>query len=157
MLRRVKSIRRNVDINELSLAMEKAKDYLKSNDIDTETVTPEDMIAFFNGEAPSGDTTTLRDLVRQRWLMIHEIIEVSELKRRQLSVSVMTLRDCSREAHECHLIATRTEFRLARQENDSEWLRMRVALIRSWQDDDGMTDEMWVMYLDLEREFKEYL
>jgi len=157
MPRREKPIRREANIDELSRAVEKARDYLTRKGIDIETVTPQDMIAYFDGEAPSGDTTTLKDIVHQRWLMIHEVIEVSEMKRRHLRISVLTLHDHPCEAHECHLAATRTEFRLAQQENDSEWLRMRVPLIRSWQNDEGMTDEIWAMYLELEREFKEYL
>jgi hypothetical protein len=154
---RVKSVRKRVNAIELSRAIERTREYLAGNDVYTETVTPNDIIAYFDGEAPSGDTTALEDVVRQRWLMIHETVEVSELKRRQLQVSASTLRDHPYEVHQCHLIATRTEFRLARQENDSKWLRMRVPLIRTWLNDEGLTDEMRAIYLGLEREFEEYL
>jgi hypothetical protein len=154
---RVKPNRRKVNIDKLSRAIEMARRYLKCRGIDIEAVTSREMITYFDGEAPSGDTTTLRDAVNQRWLMIHEIIEVSELRRRHLNISASILRNHAREVHECHLVASRIEFGLARQENDSEWLRTRVPLIRSWRNDDGMTDEIWTKYLELEREFREYL
>jgi hypothetical protein len=150
-------MRSNVGIEEISKALEKAKCCLEDNGIETETVGPQDLIAFFDGEAPSGDTATLRDITEQRWLMIHEIVEISELRRRKLDISVLTLRSHPHDVSECHLIATKTEFTLARQDGDHEWLRQRVPLIRSWRNDDGMTNRMWTEYLALENEFKEYL
>ncbi len=46
-----------------------------------EEIYTQELIDYFEGEAPSGDTITLDNVLQSKWLLIHEIIELNELKK----------------------------------------------------------------------------
>ena len=68
-------------------------------------ITAEELIAYFDGPAPSGDTTTLNDILNNRWLLTHEIIELSELKNMGFNISIKFLHSQTLEVDLAHIIA----------------------------------------------------
>lgn len=95
-----------------------------------------DLQRYFDGEAPSGDVTTLADVVRSYWLLVHEVVECSELKRRGYEPSVTLLHDEPSLVEEVHLVAFEWELWLAMEQGDLGWVEKRLPLVNVWLDCD---------------------
>ena len=99
------------------------------------TVEPVDLIRYFDGEAPSGDITTLDDVLESDWLLIHELVELSELKKAGLEISIDLLTSNVTEVEHAHMLATEIELEAAAQANDKEYIRKRLESVRYWLED----------------------
>jgi len=54
---------------------------LRSINYEAEKVSPQEFYDYMTGEIFSEDTTTLDDVLGNEYLMVHELVEISELKR----------------------------------------------------------------------------
>ena len=75
----------NIDINKIQLLIDKIELQLKQFRIPHVKVSVEDLLEYFSYDAPTGDTTTLKDVLENKWLLLHELIEISELKKKNLN------------------------------------------------------------------------
>ncbi|MDH5402024.1 MAG: hypothetical protein OEZ01_12695 [Candidatus Heimdallarchaeota archaeon] len=98
--------------------------------------------AYFDEEAPSGDTTTLSDILENKWLLIHELIELSELKNSGFTITASLLRTHSLEVEYAHITATEYELKFAFEGNDIEWINSRLENVKYWSNDDLLPHEL---------------
>ncbi len=110
-------------------------EYLKKHKYPIVKIKAEELIAYFEGDAPSGDTTTLEQVLQSKWLLIHEVIEICELKKLGHTITFDLLVSESDIVFQTHLIATDWEFRLARKEGAEDWIKKRIEDVRSWLED----------------------
>ena len=125
-------------IEEIQGLINKTEDFLINSELDYQNVAVEELVEYFNGPAPSGDLTTLSDVIRNRWLLIHELVEISELKRMNLSVSAKLLITHPTEVDYAHITALEYELKYAKLGGDHDWITKRISGINSWLDDDKM-------------------
>jgi len=79
---------------------------------------PREFFNYMTGENPSGDTIILRDVLDNRYLLVHELVEMSELKKRGIPVGKETVMSFHPEVYEMHMEAFEFELDLAVEEVD---------------------------------------
>ncbi len=107
-----------------------------------QNISSEELISYFDEPAPSGDLTTLSDILDKKWLLIHELVELSELKLMNLQISSHLLRTHPMEVEYAHITATEYEFKFAREGNDNGWIESRLKDVRTWLEDDDMPEDL---------------
>jgi len=127
--------------------------YLNENKYPIIKVKAEELISYFEGDAPSGDTTTLQQVLKTKWLLIHEIVEISELKKMDFRISFDLLISNPTEVFQAHLVATEWEFHLAKKEGANIWIRKRLKNVKSWLNDPEMTSSHISKCYDLIQKF----
>lgn len=103
-------------------------------------VTATELLAYFDGPAPSGDETTLEDVLNNRWLLVHELVEISELKKMGLRISAQLLWDHEEEVDLAHMTATEYELQLAHQAGDNNWVSRRLQGVYGWMQDESTVE-----------------
>lgn len=117
-------------------------EYLKEHKYPIVKIKAEELITYFEGDAPSGDTTTLEQVLQSKWLLVHELVEISELKKQGYTIAFDLLVSKPTVVFQAHLIATDWEFQLARKEADNEWIRKRLNDVKNWLDDPNLQSSL---------------
>jgi hypothetical protein len=143
----------NTSIAEIQLLIDKIELQLKQFQVPHVKVSVEDLLEYFSYDAPTGDTTTISDVLENKWFLLHEFIEISELKKKGLPLSIELFYDHFDELLDAHMTATEYEFYLAKQLNDMDWLRKRLPLLTSWLDDTELPSRIHKRCLDLRKKY----
>jgi hypothetical protein len=112
--------------------------YLKEHKYPIIEIHVEELIDYFEGDAPSGDTITLEQVLQSKWLLVHEVVEISELKKLGYSIAFDLLISKPIEVFKAHLTATEWEFQLARKEDARDWIKKRLNDVRNWLEDPNL-------------------
>jgi hypothetical protein len=124
-----------------------AIDYLKQDDnIPWKKITAEELMEYFSGPTPYGDTTTLASVIENPWLMLHELAELSVLKSMGHVISRHLVWQNTHDVLKAHASATELEITLAIEHRDIDWINQRVKTIRSWLDDPGLASDLKSRY-----------
>jgi hypothetical protein len=92
---------------------------LKGLDYDAEEVSAREFYDFMTGEIFSEDKTTLRDVLDSDYLMIHELVEISELKKMGRRIDRRVVVNSPRTViYEAHLFAMEFEMDYALKRGD---------------------------------------
>ncbi|MCW4050297.1 MAG: hypothetical protein NWE89_11250 [Candidatus Bathyarchaeota archaeon] len=101
------------------------------------TCTAREFYDYLTGETFSGDKITLRDILGNEYLILHEVVEVSELKRLGVELNTSTLMEAPKEKiYEAHLNAMRFELEYALLLEDYYWLKHRLGHHKDIVEDD---------------------
>ncbi len=103
-------------------------------------ITAGDLITYFSAESPYGDITTIDDVLQSRWLLIHEMVELSELKRMGLEINDQILLEHMEEVNRAHITAAEIEFKAA--EDDRDYIERRIKDVDNWIGDDELSDDL---------------
>lgn len=77
------------------------------------------------GEIFSDDPTTLRDVLGNEYIMIHEMVEISELKKMGRTIDKRVIVDSPKRAvYDAHLTAMETELKYALFKHDTFWAKV---------------------------------
>jgi hypothetical protein len=144
--------------NEIEKKVEDTTALLGELGYDAEEVTTTEIHDYMTGETFSGDKTTIGDILDSEYLMVHEIVEISELKKRGILINKRTLMDSPKTViYDAHFSAMEFEMGYASRKGDLEWLRIRLGHHREVLDDDPFLPEsMKPRALALYDRFKEY-
>jgi hypothetical protein len=107
-----------------------------------ERVEPREFFDYMTGETPTGDTVTLRDVLDNRYLLVHELVEMSELKKRGIPLGKETVTTFHPEVYEAHMNAFEFELDMAVDEGDQAWVEQRLKLVDSWLEDESMPSHL---------------
>jgi len=104
---------------ELREKIKRAMKALKGLDYDAEEVSAREFYDFMTGEIFSEDKTTLRDVLDSDYLMIHELVEISELKKMGRRIDRRVVVNSPRTViYEAHLFAMEFEMDYALKRGD---------------------------------------
>jgi hypothetical protein len=82
---------------------------------------------YMSGETFSGDTITLEDVLRNEYLLIHEVVEVNELKRMGRTIDVRVILDSPKPIiYAAHFRALERELEYALRRKDYAWVESRI-------------------------------
>jgi hypothetical protein len=82
---------------------------------------------YLTGETFSGDKTTLTDILDSPYLMVHEVVEIRELKKLGVSIDVETVMTASKEnVYGSHFKAMVKEIEFALSRGDVQWVQTRI-------------------------------
>ncbi len=125
-------------LKEIADRIREAERILSERGYDYERVEPREFFDYLTGPTATGDKTTLREVLDSRYLMVHELVEMSELKKRGIPLRKDTVTTFHPAVYEVHMTAFDFELSLARDEGDRGWVEQRVRLVDSWLEDELM-------------------
>jgi hypothetical protein len=89
--------------------------------------TAEEFYNFLMGDIFTPDKITLRDILGNEYLMVHKIVEASELKNRGIELNEETIQKTPKEiVYSCHLMAIEFELDYALLLEDYYWIKHRL-------------------------------
>ena len=118
-------------------------------------VEPWEFIDYITGPTPTGDQTTLEEILEKRYLTIHEVVETSELKKMGVPLDESTATEHFQEVFASHIVAFEEELSLARDEGSDDWVEERLRLLDVWLEDDLTPEEFLDDLVDLKKKFNE--
>ncbi|MHA1127228.1 MAG: hypothetical protein ACTSO7_17890 [Candidatus Heimdallarchaeota archaeon] len=127
---------------ELQEKIDSVKRILQENNYAIGDIFASELIAYFEGEAPSGDVISLQDILNSSWLLIHELVEINELKKKGLEISSKLLFTHSEVVFETHLIATEWELKLAAKGDDLDHVKNRIKDVKTWLEDPTLSSQL---------------
>jgi len=130
-----------------------ANEVLQKNNYELDEIIAQELIDYFEGDAPSGDMTTLEDILNSEWLLIHELVEINELKKKGFEISAELLYTHADEVFKAHLIATEWELSLAREAEDLVWIKRRIDDVKIWLEDPSLSPQLKEKCNDLFQKF----
>ncbi len=105
-------------------------------------LSPKEFYDYLTGETPTGDTTTIVDVLGNDFLLIHEVVEMSELKKKGIPINENTVMMFLPEVYEAHYTATEYELNFVLSKKDFDWLRVRIDHAKSWLEDSSMPQHL---------------
>jgi hypothetical protein len=123
----------------------------------SETISDIEFINYLTGETLTGDTTTPEEILANDYLMIHELVEISELKRQSIPIDKHTIQRYSHHTYTAHLTATDWEFSYALKKGDAGWLQQRLTIAQHWLEDPYLPPTLTRQYRTLLEEYSRHL
>jgi hypothetical protein len=112
---------------EISAKIRKAKKSLKKLDYVAKNISIREFYDYMTGEIFSEDATTLKDVLGNEFLMIHELSEMSELKKMGRTIDKRVIVDSSKtEIYKAHFKAMELELECAVFKKDYFWAKVRL-------------------------------
>jgi len=115
---------------------------LKELGYESQHVAPKEFHDYMTGETPTGDTITIVDVLGNDFLIIHEIVEISELKKMGIPIHRRTIMMFHPKVYEAHYTATEYEFDYALDKKDYDWLKVRINHAKSWLEDNYLPQHL---------------
>lgn len=143
---------------EISEKINRTMKALRELNYDAEEVSAREFYDFMTGETFSEDKTTLRDVLDSDYLMIHELVEISELKKKSRKINRRVIVDSPRTViYEAHLFAMEFEMDYALMRRDIAWLKERMGHHRGVLfDDPNLPEVMRPRARAIYEKFREY-
>lgn len=128
-------------LNRIILKLEAASTKLQQRGYASHRISPREFYDYMTGETPTGDTITLLDVLDNEYLMIHEVVEISELKKKGVPINKQTVM-MIHPNYETHYTATEHELDYAIDKRDFDWLKIRINHAKSWLEDPDMPQHL---------------
>lgn len=129
-------------VNRIVLELEMASRKLEEMGYKSHRISPKEFYEYMTGETPTGDTITILDVLDNEYLMIHEVVEISELKKLGIPIDKQTVMNSHPNVYENHYKATEYELDYALSKGNHEWLKIRMAHVKSWLEDPNMPQHL---------------
>jgi hypothetical protein len=100
-------------------------------------VTADDLIKYFQTDTFYPDIG-LSGILGDDWLMLHELVELQEIKRMRFRITKQFALRHNAEIESAHLSATEIECKAALMAGDLTHVRKRCRNIRMWSIDEGV-------------------
>lgn len=139
----------------IAIKIKEAAVALKQSRYEAQDISPEEFYDYMTGETPTGDVITLADVLANPYLMIHEVVEVSELKKMYIPIAKDTVMSFHPKVYEAHFTATEQELNYALNREDYAWIKARISLAESWLEDDLLPKHLKPVCRALMKKFSE--
>jgi len=130
---------------------------LKQLGYESEHISAEEFYDYMTGETPTGDVITLNDVLVNEFLMIHEVAEISELKKMGIPINKQTVMSFHPKVYKAHFTATEYELNHALNKKDYAWLEFRLNHAKDWLEDDYLPKELAPRCKSIIKKFAEHL
>jgi len=113
--------------SEINAKIRKAMEALRQFGHCPVDVSAREFYDYMTGEIFSDDPTTLQDVLNNEYIMIHELVEISELKKigRKIDKSVI-METPKIPFYTAHFNAMETELKYALHKRDTYWAKIRL-------------------------------
>jgi hypothetical protein len=106
-----------------------------------EKISSKEFHEYMTGETPAGDTITLEDVLCNEFFMVHEVVEISELKKMNVPINRQTIIKFYPQVYEAHFTALDYELTHALNKKDYKWLKRRFENFQLQLDDPYLPPE----------------
>ena len=119
-------------------------------------VTPEDLILYFQATT-FYDTSPLEEVLKNPFLVIHELVELHELKKRGLKITKDIIVNNIDTVYEDHLIAAEVELYIAYKLGALSHIRNRIRDIENWLEDPLLPKKLYDRCYELLKKAKNWV
>ena len=96
---------------------------------------PDEFITYLTATSYETDSFTTRDILDNKYLLIHELIEITILKSKGYSIDKEVFKKAFPDSYEAHLDAIDLELYIASKNGDFDWIKRRINDLRTYLDD----------------------
>ncbi len=114
-----------------------------------EPVSPQELIAYISGETYEQEEIENEEILSDDLLLLHEIAEISELKRMGYVINEETVMKAYPRTYEAHLTAMEVELEAAHLLDRKEHIRRRAMDLRSYLEDEHLPHYLRSRVLEL--------
>ena len=112
---------------EIETKIRKVEEALKKIHYSQEQISAKEFHDYMTGETFSGDTTTISDVLGSEFLMVHELVEMSELKKMGIEINERTLMESPKPMiYTAHFTAMEQELNYAFLKKGFSWIKTRL-------------------------------
>lgn len=112
---------------EIDAKIRKAREALRQFGYYSVDVSAKEFYDYMTGEIFSDDPTTLQDVLNNEYILIHELVEISELKRRGRRIDKHAIMGTPKiPFYTAHFDAMETELKYALYKRDTYWAKIRL-------------------------------
>lgn len=111
----------------INIKMKEATRILKQLGYQSEHISAQEFYDYMTGETPTGDIITLQDVLDNEFLMVHEVVEISELKKMGVPIDKQTVMRFYPKVYNAHFVAIDYELTYASSKGDYGWIKRRLA------------------------------
>jgi len=130
-------------LSQINARIKEATRILKQLGYESQHISSKEFYDYMTGETPTGDVITLNDVLDNEFLMVHEVVEISELKKKGIHISKQTVMEFyPRTTYEVHFTATEYELTYALNKKDQAWLKLRMSHAKDWLRDKDLPKEL---------------
>jgi hypothetical protein len=131
---------------------------LNEFEFELNTCTPRELYDYLTGENFKETRVTFRDRIGNEYLLLHSIIEISELKEAGVEIGPKTIMETSKEVlYGAHLKATDYELGYSLVLEDFYWLKHRLAyLVRDIKNDEYLPESLKERAMEIYDSFTDY-
>lgn len=101
-------------------------------------VTADELIQYFKADSYEEDQITFEDVLKNPLLVVHELVEITEIKKRGLKISKDVIIKNYDIIYEAHLMAADKELEVAMAMKQLEHIRDRIKDIKNWLEDPNL-------------------
>jgi hypothetical protein len=113
--------------HEIDVKIRHAREALKQFGYGSVDVSAEEFYDYMTGEIFSDDPTTLRDVLGNEYVMIHELVEIGELKKIGRKIDKHVIMETPKiPFYTAHFNAMETELKYALYKGDTYWAKIRL-------------------------------
>jgi len=130
---------------EIDEEIRKAKRAIEQLGYVAENISAQEFYDYMTGEIFSEDKTTLRDVLDSEFLTIHELVEISELKKMGRTINKRVIVESPKTmVYEAHFTAMELELDYALLKKDYSWIRKRLEVHKTsvLEDDPNLPEEL---------------
>lgn len=136
-----------MDLENVAKKVEKAKETLKEHGYTCNVLT-EDFIKWFKTDTIVDDIE-LDEVLKEPFLVIHELVEIGEVKRIGLKITKDVIIKNPEKIENAHLKAAKIEFEIAEKLGDYSHLEKRLKHVKAWCNDPTVPLEYKEKYREL--------
>ena len=143
-------------MSEIEDKIRRVKKSLRSINYVVGDVSAKELVDYMCGETFSSDKTTLGDVLGNEYLLVHEVVEIGELKKMGRRIDRHVIVDSPKIIiYSAHLTALEVELSYALYKKDLDWIRMRLEQFREsvLEDDPFLPRELRPRAIRLFRKF----
>jgi len=127
--------------DKITVKIKGAAKILKRLGYDCGAISPKEFYDYMRAETPTGETVTLEDVLQNEFLLVHEVVEISELKKMNVVINKQTIMKFYPYVYEAHFTALDYELSYALNKRDYQWLKQRLKNFQSQLDDPYLPQE----------------
>jgi hypothetical protein len=144
--------------NKIIRKLKEATAKLREFGYESQSISPKEFYNYLTGETPTGDTITIADILGNEYLIIHEVVEISELKKMGIPINKQTaMITFPDRSYDTHYTATECELDYALNSKNFDWLEIRIKHARSWLEDEDLPQHLQPRYKALIEKFSKAL
>jgi len=142
----------------IALKLKEATKKLREMDYESQRISPREFFDYMTGETPTGDIITIVDVLENVFLMIYEVVEISELKKLGISINKRTvMMTFPNPINEAHYTAIQYELDYALSSKNYDWSKIRMKHSKFWLEDKDLPQHLIAGYKALIEKFSKTL
>ncbi len=139
---RIEMLKETTTLNdsEIQERLEKAKETLKEHGYLCD-VSAREVKKYLQADTYY-ETLSMDDILKDPYLVIHEVVEVNEILKRGLKITKDVIIKNYEKVMEAHLTAAEVELEISKKMGNYENIETKIKYIKGWEEDPLLTDEI---------------